>query len=288
MLEEAKKETFLIQEKLFDESKSAAQKYQELIIGKPGLLSLIKYELVMLLSSWVPGALGLFLRSKLYPLLLGKVGRGVVFGTNVVIRHPHKIFLGDNVVIDDNCVLDAKGTGNNRIVVGNGVFIGRNTIFCCKDGDISIGNSALIGFNCEIFSANFVTVGKNVQMAAYSYLNGGSHNFERTDLSVREQERSGKGIIVEDNVWLGANVKVLDGVVVGKDSIIGAGSRPLFGSCTLWFGEVCRLYTSKCVGWNSYNGRHRNSRLQRISSYQYSTQSRCGYLSDCIAHYHIW
>jgi hypothetical protein len=36
----------------------------------------------------VPGALGLFLRSKLYPLILGRVGRNVVFGVNVTIRHP--------------------------------------------------------------------------------------------------------------------------------------------------------------------------------------------------------
>ena len=50
------------------------------------------------------------LRRKLYPLLLGKVGRNVVFGMNVVLRHPHKIAIGDDVVIDDNCLLDAKAT----------------------------------------------------------------------------------------------------------------------------------------------------------------------------------
>jgi acetyltransferase-like isoleucine patch superfamily enzyme len=224
MLEEAKKENFIIQQKLFEADKSQIQKYQDLIIGKKGLFNLIKYELIMLLSSWVPGALGLFLRSKLYPILLGKVGKGVVFGTNVVLRHPHKIHLGDNIVIDDNCVLDAKGTDNKGIFIGNGVFIGRNTILFCKDGDIYIDDNVLIGFNCEIFSANFVKLGKNIQIAAYSYLNGGTHNFDRLDIPVKEQERSGKGIIVEDNVWLAANVKVLDGVVIGRDSIVGAGA----------------------------------------------------------------
>ena len=70
----------------------------------------------MLLSAWVPGALGLFLRSKLYPLILGRVGRNVAFGCNVVLRHPHKIEIDDNVVIDDQCCLDAKGTTNRGIV----------------------------------------------------------------------------------------------------------------------------------------------------------------------------
>ena len=39
---------------------------------------LVAYELIMLCASWVPGALGLFLRSKLYPLVLGAVGRNVL------------------------------------------------------------------------------------------------------------------------------------------------------------------------------------------------------------------
>jgi acetyltransferase-like isoleucine patch superfamily enzyme len=224
MSHKAKDENLFIQRKLFDSSKSQVEKYRELIIGKSGLLPLLKYELIILLSSWVPGALGLFLRSRLYPLLLGGVGKRVIFGTNVVLRHPHKIYLGDNVAIDDNCVLDAKGTDNKGVVIGNGVFIGRNSILYCKNGDIFIGDKTNISFNCEIFSANFVKVGDRVQIAAYSYLNGGSHSFARTDVPVLEQERSGKGVVVEDNAWLGAGVKVLDGVTIGRDAIVGAGA----------------------------------------------------------------
>ena len=76
----------------------------------------------MICASWVPGALGLFLRSKMYPWILGGVGRNVVFGINFTVRHPHKIHIGDNVVIDDLCCLDAKGTDNRGITIGNGVF----------------------------------------------------------------------------------------------------------------------------------------------------------------------
>jgi acetyltransferase-like isoleucine patch superfamily enzyme len=224
MLNNAKKEDFRIQRKIFEENKSQVQKYQDLIIGKRGLKKLIKYESIILSTSWVPGGLGLFLRSKLYPLLLGRVGKRIYFGTNVILRHPHKICLGDNVVIDDNCVLDAKGSHNQGIFIGKGVFIGRNSILCCKDGDIYIDDNVVIGFNCEIFSGHFVKLGKNIQIAAYSYLNGGTHDFSQLDRPVLEQERSGRGIIIEDNVWLAANVKVLDGVTIGRDAIIGAGS----------------------------------------------------------------
>src|SRR5215216_6583162 len=87
----------VIQRELFDERKSKADKYRDLVIGRPGWRPLLAYEFVMLLSSYVPGALGLFLRSKLYPLILGPVGRNVIFGVNVTLRHPHKITIGDNV-----------------------------------------------------------------------------------------------------------------------------------------------------------------------------------------------
>jgi len=210
-----------IQRDLHDARVGKIAKYCNLVIGKSGLWTLIKYELIVMLCSNMPGALGLLMRGKLYPALLGRVGRNVNFGMNVVLRHPHKIVIGDNVVIDDNCLLDAKGEHNKGIVIGSGSFIGRNTILSCKDGDIEIGENANIGFNCEIFSASKVTLGKNALFAAYCYLIGGEHTYSRTDISVLEQERKSDGIIIKDNVWLGASVKVTDGAHIGRDCIIG-------------------------------------------------------------------
>jgi len=214
----------VIQQALFDEKKSKADKYRDLVIGRPGWGPLLGFELVTMLSSWVPGALGLFLRSKLYPMILGRVGRNVVFGVNVTIRHPHKIQIGDNVVIDDQCCLDAKGSDNQGIVIGEGVFIGRNTILSCKNGDIVIEDKANLGFNCEIFSASRVRIGKCILMAAYTYLVGGDHLYDRVDIPVLEQGRTARGIDVDDNVWLGTHVVVTDGSTIGRDAIIGAGA----------------------------------------------------------------
>ncbi|MBN2412327.1 acyltransferase [candidate division KSB1 bacterium] len=210
-----------IQHDLHDPQVGKVGKYQNLVVGKKGVWSLLKYEIIAMLCANMPGALGLLLRSKLYPRLLGASGRNVNFGMNVVLRHPHKIKIGDNVVIDDNCLLDAKGSDNNGIVLGSGTFIGRNTILSCKNGDIEIGENANIGFNCEIFSASKVVLGKNALFAAYCYLIGGEHTFDRTDVSVLEQQRTSAGIKVGDNVWLGAGVKVNDGASIGRDSIIG-------------------------------------------------------------------
>lgn len=214
-------ETVEIQKELFQEKSSALKKYQQLIIGKTGFGQLVKFELIMLIASWTPGALGLVLRKFLYPLLLGKVGKNVSFGQNVVLRHPHKIKIGDNVVIDDNVVLDAKGQDNNGIKIGDGVFIGRNTILNCKNGDIILDDNVNMGFNCQIFSASFVRLGKNALIAAYCYLIGGTHTFKSLDKSPLEQERESKGILLKENIWLGSNVQVMDGVTIGSDCIIG-------------------------------------------------------------------
>jgi acetyltransferase-like isoleucine patch superfamily enzyme len=166
----------------------------------------------------------LFLRSKLYPLIVGRVGRNVVFGVNVTLRHPHKIRLADNVVIDDYCCLDAKGTDNQGITIGQGVFVGRNTILSCKNGDIVLDEEANIGFNVEVFSAAQVRIGRKVLVAAYTYLVGGDHLYDRVDIPVLEQGRTARGIEVGENVWLGAHVVVADGVKIGRDAVIGAGA----------------------------------------------------------------
>jgi acetyltransferase-like isoleucine patch superfamily enzyme len=212
------------QEQLFAGGTSASEKYAALIVGRPGLAALLKYELVVMLSQACPGALGLALRKALFPLLLGSCGRNVVFGQNVVLRHPHKIHIGDNVVVDDNCLLDAKGESNRGIRLGNGVFIGRNSILSCKNGDIELADGANIGFNCEVFSASRVTIGANVLMAAYSYVIGGDHDFSNPAAAVLSQPRTSAGVDVGAGAWLGAGAKVLDGVSIGERAIVGAGA----------------------------------------------------------------
>ena len=213
-----------VQEQLFAPGKSSRAKYAELVVGRPGLGALLKYELIVMFGQAWPGALGLVIRKTLYPMLLGSCGRNVVFGQHVVLRHPHKIHIGSNVVIDDNILIDAKGDTNNGIRIGDGVFVGRNTILSCKNGDIELADGANIGFNCEVFSASRVTIGKNVLMAAYTYVIGGDHDFSDPSKSVLEQSRTSAGVVIGDGAWLGAGAKILDGVVIGDRAVIGAGA----------------------------------------------------------------
>lgn len=235
------------QDELFAPGTSARAKYSALVVGRSGWGALIKHELVIGLAQARAGAIGFALRKTLYPLLLGSCGNNVVFGQNVVLRHPHKIHIGSNVVVDDNCLLDAKGDTNSGIRIGSGVFVGRNTILSCKNGDIELGDGANLGFNCEVFSASRVTIGRGVLIAAYAYVIGGDHDFSDPSTTVLDQPRVSAGVSIGDGVWIGAGAKILDGVDVGQHAVIGAAAvvRESVPASAIAVGIPARVVSSR-------------------------------------------
>lgn len=211
---------------LLDTRESAFKKYRQLFVGKKSLWAFLKYELIVLLFSWIPGAFGLVLRKMFYPLFLKKVGRGVVFGHHVTVRHPHKITIGDNSFIDDYVVLDAKGEEDRGISIGEHAIIGRNTVLSCKGGSIRIEDFVNISSNCSLLSETEISIGKYTFLAGHCYLvAGGNHSFDRTDIPIMFQPSRVKGgISIGEDCWLGAGAVVLDGVSLEKGCVIGAGA----------------------------------------------------------------
>ena len=135
--------------------------------------------------------------------------------------------MGNNVIIDDNVLVDAKGVNNNGITMEDDVFIGRNSILSCKDGDIILEERANIGFDCYIFASNKVKIGKDVLVAGFTYIvGGGNYSLAKLDVPINQQyDFEGKGgVNIEENVWIAAHVVILDGVNVGKGSVLAAGA----------------------------------------------------------------
>lgn len=215
-----------LQKELMGEGKSSIQKYKGIFLGKKSLWSFLKYEAIVTLFSWIPGALGLFLRKIFYPLILGQVGKGVVFGHHITLRHPHKIRVGTRTFIDDYAVLDAKGTQNRGITIGENAMVGRNTILSCKEGDIELEDYVNVSSHCSLLSETSIKVGKYSFLAGHCYLvAGGNHSFEKTDVPIMFQPPLKKGgIQVGKDCWLGASVTVLDGVNIGEGCVVGAGA----------------------------------------------------------------
>lgn len=212
--------------KLFNPEKSPLQQYKEMVVGDRGWGALIYYELIIILFSLIPGALGIVLRRLFFKPLFKRVGRNVVFGRNMVLRQPLKIALGDNVIIDDDCTLDAKGESNDGITIGDMVTIGRFSSIVCKDADIDIGSHVNIGSNVKVIAANKgkIVIGNSIDIGSSCHFSGGSYDYSNAEQLPSSQRIETKGINVEDLAWIGAGVIILDGATIGTKSIVGAGA----------------------------------------------------------------
>jgi acetyltransferase-like isoleucine patch superfamily enzyme len=214
-----------LSEQLSAANTSLLQRYQEKVLGPSSFKDLVYYELVTLLFSNLPGSLGYVFRKRFHKHLFRTFGNGVILGQGLVLRHPNRISLGDRVAIDDYVLLDASGAGNDGITMGNDVIISRNCVIQGKTGLVQLGHKVDIGCNVILTSGNGIFIGNSVLIAGNCYVGGGRYMTDRTDIPIMEQGVYSKGpVIIEDDVWLGAGVTVLDGVRIGRGCVIGAGA----------------------------------------------------------------
>ena len=93
---------------------------------------------------------------------------------------------------------------------------------CKIRGEVTVGE--LTGLNPGVVTIGKVTIGSRVRIAAYVVLVGENHVFNDPDIPIMDQGLTSIGVVIEDDVWIGANVSVVDGVTVGAHSVIAAGA----------------------------------------------------------------
>ncbi len=207
---------------------SPLKKYQEVIVGSLSLWAFCYYEFCMVLAP-VPGALGMVLRKVFWPRMFGTCGKGCMFASGIVVRHPGRIHLGRSVVISEGCILDGRhGSTWNSIVLGDGVILSNGVMLSCKNGTITIGDNTGLNAQTIIQSTNDcpVNIGRDCILGQRCLvIGGGSYNMDRLDVPIRKQGiKNDGGVILEDNVWLGGNVSILGGVKMGSGSVAAAGA----------------------------------------------------------------
>lgn len=210
------------------EKGSSLSRYSDVVVGRKSLTALLYYEWCILLAL-IPGACGLFLRKLFWPRLFKSCAKGVVFGANIILRHPHRVCLGKRVVISEGCILDARNYQSDRVLVlGDDVILSNNITISCKNGTVNIGSRSGLGTQTIIQSTSNcpVTIGDDVIIGPRCYIVGGSnYNTTRLDIPIWQQgTKNDGGVILEDDIWLGANVTVLGGVTMGTGSIAAAGA----------------------------------------------------------------
>lgn len=206
----------------------AFSRYQDVIIGGRSFAYALYFEFCIWLSP-VPGALGLFLRKLFWPRLFSQCGTGVIFGRNIILRHPRKIVLGDNTVIGDCVILDGRNSKNlPSLNIGREVMIADYCTLSSKGGEINLGDNCGLGNQTIIQSTNQcrVDIGDDVIIGPSCYIvGGGNYQLGEPNQLIRLQEiRNDGGCKISGNVWVGAKVCILDGASIGYGSVIAAGS----------------------------------------------------------------
>lgn len=170
-------------------------------------------------------ALGPKLRNLVYRQIFAQIGSTVYIQDGIEFINAACIEIGSGVHLFKGVRLDAKGDANNKILLREGVAIERNVdIGCLSDTCIEIDQETFIGPYVCIAGPGNVKIGKRCMIAAHSGIYANNHKFKDPTIPIASQGVTRKGIIIEDDCWLGHGVTVLDGVTIGQGSVIGAGA----------------------------------------------------------------
>jgi acetyltransferase-like isoleucine patch superfamily enzyme len=160
-------------------------------------------------------------------LVLQRRFRAVFMAPGVNLRGASLIKFGRGVTLERGVMIDA--LMRNGVSLGANVMIGPYSVlvgaplFNLGEG-IRMGANSAVGAYSFLGSSGPITIGENVIMGQHVSFHPENHNVERTDVPIRDQATTRLGIVVEDDVWVGANVTFLDGARVGRGSVIGAGA----------------------------------------------------------------
>lgn len=115
---------------------------------------------------------------------------------------------------------------------GSRIAIGENSVIdsfvkvkpAGGSGDLIIGNNTTINSGCVLYTGNGIYIGSNVAIAANCVLAPVNHQCKKRNQPIREQGfmPSKGGIVIEDDVWIGAGVVLLDGSVLRRGCVVGA------------------------------------------------------------------
>lgn len=186
----------------------------------------LKERLITTIFGGIPNVfLGKKIRNFVYRSLLSRIGNSVNIQHFVELIGTSSIEIGNQVSLLKQVQINALGHPNNKVYIKDRVRLERGVdIRSLYDTHIIIDENAYIGPYVVIAGTGDIKIGKNCLIAPHCGIFANSHIFTDPTLPIEEQGVTSKGIIIEDDCWLGHNVTVIDGVKIGKGSIIGAGS----------------------------------------------------------------
>lgn len=170
-----------------------------------------------------------FLRGIRVRLFLKQAKGLFLVGSKAKITHGRHIICGRNVKFEDYA--EIHGLCKEGLVFGDNVTISRGVMIRPSSyygGDLGVGltmgDNSSIGPHGYIGCSGRVTIGNNVMFGPKCSLFAENHVFSDTETTIKSQGVAQKGITIEDDCWIGSNCIILDGVTIGKGSVIAAGT----------------------------------------------------------------
>ncbi len=191
--------------------------------------SLFRYILeqtLFLLFGWIPTIIGVGLRGIFYRLILHMDGTAAI-ESRVRLRFSDHIKLGHGAYLDEGVYLHACPNG---IEIGPGTIVMHGAVLhvynfrAMPHSGIRIGRDSLVGEYSVIRGQGGVQIGDRVYTSPFTQIIAVNHVFDDPARPFVKQGITAEGIVIEDDVWLGAGAIITDGVRVGKGAVVAAGA----------------------------------------------------------------
>ncbi|MBA3960811.1 MAG: acyltransferase [Chthoniobacterales bacterium] len=155
--------------------------------------------------------------------LFGRFGAGSKIRPPFRILNPHRIFIGDNVSIREECYLHAYENLTKLHDFIEERYKGDFDPSQYKyDSRIEIGREVQIGRNFFISCTNLVEIGRNVTISERVFIGDNNHSFSHPDVPIMQQpNKVGIPVLVGQGSWIGAGASLLGGTRLGKNSVVG-------------------------------------------------------------------
>lgn len=153
-----------------------------------------------------------------------KTGQNTVISVDASFQgFLNNITIGDNTKIEGNAMIICSSK-DDKIEIGSNCIIKSNTRIDSHGGNIKIGNLCSVNPNSILYGLGGLTIGNHVRIAAHCLIVPANHLFKDINKPIHYQGISKKGIVIEDDVWVGGRVTILDGCIIRKGCVIAAGA----------------------------------------------------------------
>lgn len=191
-----------------------------------GIGRYILEQTLFFLVGWMPTILGIGIRGLTYRAILHMEGWAAI-ERNVRLRFAGGIRLGHGAYLDEGVYLHACPQGieiGSRTIIMHGAVLHVYNFRDMPHSHIRIGRDSLIGEYTVIRGQGGVVIGDRVYTSPFSQIIAVNHVFSDPARPFVEQGITAEGILIEDDVWIGAGAVITDGVHIGKGAVVAAGA----------------------------------------------------------------